>query len=181
VRNFIPLPFLKMATSQGCFMKNTVKLLVVTALITVTLISMVACPSPTEPKEDTTDPNQITLNMRTPTFSKPSGLIYESADSAATSGVIVCSFMRSDGLTISDLSWVTAGSFSLSLSGPGARTVTINSIEKEQYNYGRVDVILSCTRSAGYVNVGDARTATVSVTAGGGYTLKWSDNKYFTF
>jgi hypothetical protein len=153
-------------------------MLVMLAVVLALGMTVVGCEE--EPTKSN-DENEITLSLRTPVFSEQSGQIYVSTDTEEVSGLIVCSFMRGDGLTVSDLSWVTKESFSFAYSGPGDRTVTIDSIEKQQYNNGTVDVVLSCTRTAGYVNTDDYRTATVAVTAGGGYTVKWTENRHFTF
>jgi hypothetical protein len=116
----------------------------------------------------------LIVQLQTETFSQYEDGVFSisQGDNEKTSGVIGIIFIKGGGLTVSELSWLTTNSFSLSFD-IGDRTLSINSIEKQQSgNYGNeVLVILSCTRSAGYSDENDAQTATLSITAGGGFTL----------
>lgn len=134
--------------------------------------------------------NTIIVQLQTGCFSMPIfgennqivGYGVSVEDYKETSGVIVFEFVREFGneLTSSNLSWLTVDSFSLS-SGTGERTLSIDGIQKQFDGYTGAQVILFCTRSAGSDLTEDAQTATISITAGGGFTLKGDTDVYYIF
>ena len=157
-------------------MKTTIDYMAIIAFIAIIGFSMTACDAG-GPNDPVIDPNKLSVQVRDLTFGNTDKL----------TGTVRVAFMNSNGISENNLSWLTKDSFSLNISGTGSRTVTIDSITKSQYNSGTVDVTLSLTRSAlpnfeGGLTPTDSRTAVVSVTNGGGYTLKMHNtNNYFTF
>jgi len=156
-------------------MKNTIKFFGFIALVAIIGFSMLGCGGEEE-KNPNNDPNELTVQVVDNTFGNTDKL----------QGTVRVAFMSGDGLSEANLNWLTAESFSLSFNPSSGRTASITSISKSQYNSGRVDVTLNLTRSAlpnfgGGILPTDSVTATVSVTAGGGYTVKMNDQKYFTF
>jgi hypothetical protein len=155
-------------------MKTTINFLGIIAIVAIIGFSMAACQE--EEDDSGIDSYELSVQVVDNTF----------GNTDQVTGTVKVAFMNSEGISENNLSWLTKDSFSLNITGTGNRTVTIDSISKSQYNSGRVDVTLNLTRSAvpdyGIGGLSsDSRTATVSVTNGGGYTIKMSSNAYFTF
>jgi hypothetical protein len=130
------------------------------------------------PPPDPADKSLI-VHLETGEFSQYKDGVF-SWDNEKTSGVIGIVFYKPRGiLTVSELSWLTTASFSISVD-TGDRTLSINGIEKKQDDH-RVLVILSCTRSAGCNNEESYETATLSVTVGGGFVLFDENTMQFIF